>query len=368
MLSEIRWCFIHKLISQGGLVDLIVSDNFYSSLAKCKFLLSWQLALSKGKPITHTSGNNLSSRYINISGRTHKTCEILDQLPIRPIDPKRNSIKRQLGTIITILDRSLRIRQEKAQSVNRVDNVPAIAETRDLSEWLVSAGWTDLCLLTDELANITFEGVKGKGWEIMNGVIALLMPHYPFPIASVVDFPVVGNSNHIFGPTKRKLLKANRQSTHWDNLEKYPSGARPVSQNTITGLIRIKGLPLARGRIQQGKDIIRETEGVLEDALSEIYSGENQNTGTERKAKAGRMVAIALIRNLFQWLPSQQGTPEYSQSSSFVATGSSPETILPLYDFTYNLLTGKNSPKPLAGLGKQACLLASPATLFHQGT
>ena len=368
MLSEIRCCFIHKLISQGGLVDLIVEDNFYSSLAKCKFLLSWQLAISKGKTITHILGNYLSSRYINISGRTHKTCDILDQLPIRPIDSKRNSIKRQQGTFMTIHDRPLRIRQEKAQSVNRVYYVSAITETRDLPEWLVSAGWTDLCQLIDALGNITLEGVKGKGRDIMSGVIALFMLHYPFPIASVVDFPAADISNNVFGPTKRKLLKANRQPIHWDNLEKYPDGSRSVSENTLISLIRIKGLSQARGRIQQGKDIIGETEGVLKDALSEIYSGENRNKGTERKARAGRMAVIALIRNLFQWLPSQQGKPEYSQSSSFVATGSSPETILPLYDFTYNLLTGKNSPKPLAGLGKQACLLASPATLFHQGT
>ncbi|MDE2674614.1 MAG: hypothetical protein OXH65_05840 [Paracoccaceae bacterium] len=289
-------------------------------------------------------------------------------MPIRPIDPKRNSIKRQQGTIITILDRSLRIRHKKARSVNRMDYVSAITETRDLPEWLVSVGWTDLCLLTDALVNITFEGVKGKGWEIMNGVIALLMPHYLFSIASVVNFPEAGKSNHIFGPTKRKLLKANLQPIHRNNLVKYQDGSRSISENTITGLIRIKGLPLVRGRIQQGKDIIGETEGVLEDALSELNSRGNRNTGTDGKAMAGRMAAIALIRNLFQWLFSQQDKPENSQSSFLVATGSSLEIILPLYDLTYNFLTGKNSPKPLAGLRKLACLLASPATLFHQGT
>ncbi len=306
------------------------------------------IGISKGKTITHTSGNNLSSRYINILGRTHKICDILDQLPIGPIDPKGNIIKRQQGTIITILDRSLRIRQEKEQSINRMDYVPAITETRYLPEWLVPAGWTDLCLLTDELAKITFEGVKGKGREIMSGVIALL--HYPFPIASVVDFLEACNSNHVFGPTKRKPLKANRQPIHRDNLEKYPDGSRSVSESIIAGLIRIKRLALAKGRKQQGKDFIGEKDGVLEEVLSEIYSGENRNTGTERKARAGRIAAIAMIRNLFQWLHCQQGKPEYNQSRSFVATGSSLETILPLYDFTYNLLIGKNSPKPLVGL------------------
>ena len=118
----------------------------------------------------------------------------------------------------------------------------------------------------------------------------------------------------------------------------------------LSGLIRIKGLPLARGLIQQGKDILGETDGVFEDALSEINSRENQNTGTIEKAMAGCKVVIALLWDLFQWLPSQQGKPEYSQSSSLVAMGSSLEIILPLYDLTYNLLTGKNSPKSLAGL------------------
>ncbi|MYG42381.1 MAG: hypothetical protein F4203_04450 [Rhodobacteraceae bacterium] len=308
------------------------------------------MAISKGKTITHTSGNNLSSRCINILGRTHKICDILDQLPIRPIDPKRNIIKRQLGTIITILDQSLRIRHEKAQSVNRVDNVPAITETRYLPDWLVSVGWTGLSLLADELANITFEGLKGKGREFMGGASALLMLRYPFPIASVVDFPEVGNSNHVFGPTKRKPLKAIRQPIHRDNLEKYTDGLRSVSENTIISMIRIKGLPLARGLIQNGKDILGETDGVFEDALSEINSRENQNTGNVGKVMAGCMVVIALLWDLFQWLPSQQDKPEYSQSSFFVARGSSLEIILPFYDLTYNLLTGKNSPKSLAGL------------------
>ncbi|MYE37889.1 MAG: hypothetical protein F4X24_10015 [Rhodobacteraceae bacterium] len=308
------------------------------------------MAISKGKTITNTSGNNLSIRYINILGRTHKICDILDQLPIRPIDPKRNIIKRQQGTIITILDRSLRIRHEKAQSVNRMDNVPAITETRDLSDWLLSVGWTDFSLLTDELANIKFEGLKGKGREFMGGASALLMLRYPFPITSVVDFPEAGNSNHVFGPTKRKPLKANRQPIHRDNQEKYPDRSRLVSENTIISLIRIKGLPLARGLIQQGKDIPGETEGVFEDALSDINSRENQNSGTIEKAMAGCKVVIALLWDLFQWLPSQQDKPEYSQSSSFVAKGSSLEIILPLYDLTYKLLTGKNSPKSLAGL------------------
>ena len=329
---------------------MIVENNFYSSLAKCKFLLSWQLAISKGKTITHTSGNYLSSRYINISGRTHKTCDILNQLPIRPIDSKRNSIKQQQGMIITILNRSLRIRQEKAQSVNRVDYVSDITKTRDISEWLVSTVWPDLCLLTDALTNITFEGIKDRGWEIMSGVIVLLILHYPFPSARVVDFPATGNSNHVFSPIKRKPLKANWQSIHRDNLEKYPDGPRPVSQNTITGLIRIKGLPLARGRKQQGMDIIGETDGVFEDALSEINSRNNQNTGTEGKVTAGCMAAIALVLDLYQWLPWQQGKPDYSQSSFFVAMGSSLEIILPLCDLAYNLLTRKHSPKLLAGL------------------
>ena len=271
-------------------------------------------------------------------------------MPIRPIDPKRNIIKRQLGTIITILDQSLSIRHEKAQSVNRVDNVPAITETRYLPDWLVSVGWTGLSLLADELANITFEGLKGKGREFMGGASALLMLRYPFPIASVVDFPEVGNSNHVFGPTKRKPLKAIRQPIHRDNLEKYTDGLRSVSENTIISMIRIKGLPLARGLIQNGKDILGETDGVFEDALSEINSRENQNTGNVGKVMAGCMVVIALLWDLFQWLPSQQDKPEYSQSSFFVARGSSLEIILPFYDLTYNLLTGKNSPKSLAGL------------------
>ena len=308
------------------------------------------MEISKGKTITHTSGNYLSSRYINILGRTHKICDILDQLPIRPIDPKRNIIKRQQGTIITILDRSLRIRHEKAQSVNRVDYVSAITETRDLPDWFVSAGWTDLSLLIDELTNITFEGLKGKCREFMDGASALLLLLYLFPIASVVDFPEVGDSNHVFGPTKRKSLKANRQPIHRDSQEKYPDGSRPISENTISGLIRIKGLPLASGLIQQGKDILGETDGVFEDVLWEINSWENQNTGTLEKAMAGCKVVIALLWDLFQWLPSQQDKPEYSQSSSFVARGSSLEIILPLFDLTYNLLTGKNSPKSLAGL------------------
>ncbi|MYK43021.1 MAG: hypothetical protein F4039_02895 [Gammaproteobacteria bacterium] len=231
-----------------------------------------------------------------------------------------------------------------------MDYVSAITETRDIPEWLVSTVWTDLCLLTDALTNITFEGVKDRGWEIMSGVIALLMLHYPFPSARVVDLPATGNSNHVFSPIKRKPLKANWQSIHRDNLEKYPDRPRPVSQNTITGLFRIKGLPLARGRKQQGMDIIGETDGILLETLSEINSRENQNTGTIEKAMAGCMVVIALLWDLFEWLPSQQDKPEYSQSSSFVATGSSLEILLHLYDLTYNLLTGKNSPKPLAGL------------------
>lgn len=291
---------------------MIVWDYCYSSLTKCKFLLSWQLAISKGKTITHTSGNNLSSRYINISGRTHKTCDILDQLPIRPIDSKRNSIKLQQGMIITVLDRTLRIRHEKEQTINKEDYGSAITEIRILPEWLVSTGWTDLCRGTDALANNTFEGVKGKGREIMSGVFAWLMPHYPFPIAFVVDFPEAGNSNHVFGLTKRKPLKANRQPIHRDNLEKYPDGAEPVSENTIIGLIKIKGLPLARSQLQQGKDLIGETDSVLEEVLSEINSRENQNKGTKGKARAGCMAAIALIQDLFQWLSSQQGKPEYS--------------------------------------------------------
>ena len=313
-------------------------------------MLSWQLAISKGKTITHTSGNNLSSRYINILGKTHKICDVLDQLPIRRIDPKRNSIKRQWGTIITILDRTLRFRQEKAQSVNRVDYVSAITEIRGLPEWLISAGWTVRCFLTAALANITFEGLKGKGREFMGGASALLVLRYPFPIASVVDFPEVGNSNHVFGSTKRKPLKANWQPIHLDNLEKYPDGSRLFSENTISGLIRIKGLPLARGLIQQGKNILVETDGVYEDALSDINSRENQYMGTIEKAMAGCKVVIALLWDLFQWLPSQQDKSVYSQSSSFVARGSSLEIIIPLYDLTYNLLTGKNSPKSLAGL------------------
>ncbi|MXZ50593.1 MAG: hypothetical protein F4Z09_07310 [Rhodobacteraceae bacterium] len=308
------------------------------------------MAISKGKTITHTSGNNLSSRYINILGRTHKICDILDQLPIRPIDPKRNIIKRQQGTINTILDRTLRFRHEKAQSVNRMDNVPAITETRDFSDWLISVGWTDLSLLTDELANITFVGLKGKDREFIGVASALLMLRYPYPITSVVDFPEVGNGNHVFSPAKRKPLKANHQPIHRENLEKYPEGSRSVSENTIISLIRIKGLPLARGLIQQGKDILGETDGVFEDALSEINSREHQYMGTIEKAMAGCMVVIALLWNLFQWLPSHQDKPEYRQSSSFVARGSSLEIILPLYDLTYNLLTGKNSPKSLAGL------------------
>ena len=251
---------------------------------------------------------------------------------------------------MTILDQSLRIRQVKAQLINRTDCVPVITVKKDLAKWLVSAGWTDLCLLTDESPNITFERVKGKGREIMSGFFAWLRSHYLFPIASVVDFPANGNGNHVFGPTKRKPLKANRQAIHRDNLEKYPDGSRPVSENTITGLIRINGLPLARNLIQQGKDIIGEMDGILEDALSEINSRENRNTGTERKSKVGCMAAINPIWNLFLLLPCQQGKPEYSQSSSFVATGSSLEIILSLYDLTYNLLTGKHSPKPLAGI------------------
>jgi len=270
-------------------------------------------------------------------------------LPIRPIDPKRNIIKRQQGTIITILDRSLRIRHEKAQSVNRMDNVPAITETRDLSDWLISVGWTELSLFTDELANNTFEGLQGKCREFMGGASALLLLRYSFPIASVVDFPEVGNGNHVFSPAKRKPLKANHQPIHRENLEKYPEGSRSVSENTIISLIRIKGLPLARGLIQQGKDILGETDGVFEDALSEINFREHQYTRTIEKAMAGCMVVIALLWNLFQWLPSHQDKPEYRQSSSFVARGSSLEIILPLYDLTYNLMTGKNSPKSLGG-------------------
>lgn len=250
---------------------------------------------------------------------------------------------------MTILE-SLRIRQVKAQSINRADCVSAIAKTRDLPEWFVSADWTEYCLLTDALANIKFEGVKGKGKEIMSGFFAWLKPHYLFPIASVVDFPANGNSNHVFGPTKRKPLKANRQPIHRDNLEKYPDGSRQVSVNTITGLIRINGLLLARDLIQQGKDLIGEMDGILEDALSEINSRENRNTGTEGKARAGCMAAINRIRNLFLLVPCQQGKPEYSQSSSFVASGSSLENILSLYDLTYNLLPGKHPPNPLAGL------------------
>jgi len=271
-------------------------------------------------------------------------------LPIRPIDPKRNIIRRQQGTIITILDRSLRIRHEKAQSVNRMDNVPAITEIRVLSDWLVSVGWTALSLLTDELAYITFEGLKGKGREFMGGASALLMLRYPFPIASVVDFPELGNSNHVSGPTKGKPLKANRQPIHRDNLEKYPEGSRSVSENTLISLISIKGLPLARGLIQQGKDIPGEKDGVFEDALSDLNSRENKNTGTIEKAMAGCKVVIALLWDLFQWLPSQQDKPENSQTSSIVARGSLLEIILPLCDLTYNLLTGKHSLKLLAGL------------------
>lgn len=307
-------------------------------------MLSWQLAISKGKTITNTSGNNLSSRYINISGRTHKTCDILDQLSIRPIDPKRNYITQQLGAIKTILDQSLRIRQVKEQSVNRADCVPAITEKKDLIKWLVSAGWTDLYQLIDELPNITFERVKGKGWEIMSGVIAWLMSHYLFPIADVVELPEVGDYNHEFSPANRKPLRANRKPIHRDNPEKYPDGSRPVSVNTVTVLIRKKGLPLARGRMQQGMGLIGEIDGILEDALSEIDSRENRNTGTEGKARVDCMVAIALIRDLFQWLPSQKDKPEYSQPSSFVATGSSLGILLHFYDLTCNLLTGKNSP------------------------
>ncbi|MCY3725600.1 MAG: hypothetical protein OXF95_03060 [Rhodobacteraceae bacterium] len=271
-------------------------------------------------------------------------------MTIRPINPKRNIIKRQQGTNITILDRSLRIRREKAQSVNRMDNVPAITKTRDLSDWLVSVGWTDLSLLTDELANIAFVGLKGKGREFMGGASALLLLRYPFPIASVVDFPEVGNGNHVFSPAKRKPLKANRQPIHRDNLEKYPEGSRSVSENILISLIRIKGLSQVRGCIKQGKDIIGETDGVFDDALSEINSRENQNTGTIEKAMAGCNVVIALLWDLFQWLPNQQDKQEYSQSSSLVARVFLLETILPLYDLTYNLLTGKNSPKSLAGL------------------
>lgn len=245
---------------------------------------------------------------------------------------------------MTILDQSLRIRQVKAQSINRADCVSAITKTRDLPEWFVSADWTEYCLLTDVLVNITFEGVKGKGREIMSGFFAWLRPHYLLPIASVVDFPANGNSNHVFGPTKRKPLKANRQPIHRDNLEKYPDGSRPVSENTITSLIRINGLPLARGRIQQGMDLIGKMDGILEDALSEINTRENRNTGTEGKAKAGCMAAINPIRNSFLLLPCQQGKSEYSQFRSFVATGSSLEIILSLYDLTYNLLTERTPP------------------------
>ncbi len=251
---------------------------------------------------------------------------------------------------MTILDRSLRIRQVKAQSVNRADCVPAITEKKDLTKWLVSAGWTDLYQLTYEMPNITFERVKGKGREIMSGVIAWLMPHYLFPSAVVVDLPEVGDYNHEFSPAKRKPLKANREYIHRDNLEKYPNGSRTVSENTISGLIGIKGLPLARDLIQQGKDLIGEMDGILEDALSEITSRENRNNATEGKAKAGCMGAINPIRKLFLLLPCQQGKPVYSQSSSFVTKGSSLEIILSLSDLTYNLLPGKHSPKPLAGL------------------
>ena len=104
------------------------------------------------------------------------------------------------------------------------------------------------------------------------------------------------------------------------------------SENNVFGLLRINGLPLARVRIVQGKEVDGETDNVLKVALSEINSQENQNNGTKEKSKASRIAAIALIRIMFQWLPLQQEQLHVSEFRSFIATGSSLQLNLPVYD------------------------------------
>ena len=104
------------------------------------------------------------------------------------------------------------------------------------------------------------------------------------------------------------------------------------TENTFTGLVQINELPLARVRIVQGKELDGETDNVLKVALSEINSQENQNGVTKEKANTARIAAIALIRVMFQWLPLQQEQLDVSEFSSFIATGSSLQLNLPVYD------------------------------------
>ncbi|MCY3725604.1 MAG: hypothetical protein OXF95_03080 [Rhodobacteraceae bacterium] len=113
------------------------------------------------------------------------------------------------------------------------------------------------------------------------------------------------------------------------------------SENVFTGLVKINDLPLARVQIIQGKELDGETDSVLRIALSELNSHESPNSGAEEKAKVARMSAIALIRVMFQLLPSQQEQLDMSELGLFIAKGSSLEIIIPVND-----LIGKFSPSP----------------------
>jgi len=104
------------------------------------------------------------------------------------------------------------------------------------------------------------------------------------------------------------------------------------SENSFMSLIKINGLPLARTQIIQNQKFDGETDSVLRIELSEINSQENQNGVTKEKANTARIAAIALIRVMFQWLPLQQEQLDVSEFSSFIATGSSLQLNLPVYD------------------------------------
>lgn len=116
------------------------------------------------------------------------------------------------------------------------------------------------------------------------------------------------------------------------------------SENTLTSLVKIKGLPLTRVQIRQEKKLDGETDNVLKVVLSDINSPQSRNSGIVEKANTARMAAIALIRVMFKWLPLKHEKLNYSQFNSFVETGSSVEIVLPISDLPDIHLTGKNTP------------------------
>lgn len=117
------------------------------------------------------------------------------------------------------------------------------------------------------------------------------------------------------------------------------------SDNILTSLVKINGLPLTRAQILQEKKLDSATDYVLKIVLSDINSPQSRNSGIEEKANTARMAVIALIRVMFQWLPLKQEKLNYNQFNSFVETGSSVEIVLPISDLPEIHLKGKNTPK-----------------------